>query len=252
MKTGANLLYYKQRRVSFVIYITGDMHGEISRLRSRAARQLKKNDYLIVCGDFGFIWEDSAREKRLLSWLGKRKYHILFVEGTHDNLELINSYPEAEWNGGKVHEISGRLKHLVRGSVFELEGKKIFAFGGGESDDTELRVEDGRWWRDELPTPEVVEDARRNLARHENKVDYIVTHQTGFKLKRFLSMAHNDFNVLDVFFDEIREKCGYSRWFFGAYHINKVIPPADMAVFSAIQAAGQGKTAMAEAGKNRQ
>lgn len=217
-----------------MIYVTGDMHGDISRLRSKAARQLKKDDYLVVCGDFGFIWDNSPKERRLLEWLGRRRYSILFVEGTHDNLDAINAYPQTEWNGGLVHEISGRLKHLVRGSVYELEGKKLFAFGGGESDDTELRVEDGLWWRDELPTPEVVETARQNLARHGNRVDYIVTHQTGFKLKRFLSISHNEYNILDVFFDELREKCRYARWFFGAHHINKIIPPADVAVFSSI------------------
>lgn len=217
-----------------LIYVTGDMHGDISRLKSRAARRIKKNDYLIVCGDFGFIWDGSAREKRLLKWLGKRPYHVLFVEGTHDNLDLLNSYPKAEWNGGTVHEISGNLRHLMRGHIFTLDNYKVFAFGGGESYDADERVTDGKWWRDELPAMEVVENARRNLALHENKVDYIITHQASHKIKRFLSMFDNEFNILDVFFDEVREKCKYSRWFFGGYHINKIIPPLDMAVFNTI------------------
>lgn len=210
------------------------MHGDISRLRSRAARRLKKNDYLIVCGDFGFIWDGSTKEKRMLKWLGKRPYHILFVEGTHDNLDLLNTYPEVEWNGGMVHEISGKLRHLIRGNVFKIDDNKILAFGGGESYDTDERISDGRWWIDELPTPEIVEYARQNLILNENKVDYIITHQASYKIKRFLSMSNNEFNILDVFFDEIREKCKYSRWFFGGYHMNKIIPPLDMAIFNAI------------------
>lgn len=217
-----------------MIYVTGDMHGDISRLKSRAARRLKKNDYLIICGDFGFIWDGSLREKRALKWLGKRPYHVLFVEGTHDNLDLLATYPEAEWNGGVVHEISGKLRHLIRGNIFTIDGYKIFAFGGGESYDADARVLDGKWWHDELPTPEIVECARQNLASHDNTVDYIITHQASYKIKRFLSMSDNEFNILDIFFDMIREKCKYSRWFFGGYHINKVIPPLDTAVFSAI------------------
>lgn len=224
-----------------MIYVTGDMHGDISRLRSRAARRLKKNDYLIVCGDFGFLWDGSDREKRILKWLGKRRYNILFIEGTHDNLDLLEEYPVADWNGGKVHEISGKLRHLIRGHVFELDGKKIFAFGGGESFDADMRIGVSMWWHRELPTPEIVEDAKQNLRAHNNKVDYIITHQTGGRLKRFLSLEERDFNILDVFFDEIRESCGYSRWFFGSYHLNKTIPPSDSALFGAIVPADSGK-----------
>ncbi len=224
-----------------MIYVTGDMHGDISRLRSRSARRLKKNDYLIICGDFGFIWDGSERERRLLKWLGKRRYHVLFVEGTHDNLDLLSRYPVVDWNGGKVHEISGKLRHLIRGQVFELDGNTVFAFGGGESTDVDMRIKDGMWWHEELPTPEIVEIAKENLLKHGNKVDYIVTHQTSSKLKRFLSLENRDFNILDVFFDEIRNTCKYTRWFFGNYHINKIIPPSDSALFSAIVPASSSR-----------
>lgn len=36
-----------------MIYITGDIHGDFSRFKSPLLRKLKKNDALIVCGDFG-------------------------------------------------------------------------------------------------------------------------------------------------------------------------------------------------------
>lgn len=224
-----------------MIYVTGDMHGDISRLRSKAARRLRKNDYLIVCGDFGFIWDGSEKERRLLKWLGKRPYHVLFVEGTHDNLDLLNSYPLVEWNGGMTHELSGKVRHLVRGHVFTLDEAKVFAFGGGESADADVRVQDGMWWHDELPTPEIVEQARQNLQKHGNRVDYIITHQASHKIKRFLSMSNNEFNILDVFFDELRDNCKYTRWFFGNYHINKRIPPSNVALFSAIVPAAPDK-----------
>ena len=215
-----------------MIYVTGDMHGDLRRLRSKAAKKLKKNDYLIVCGDFGFLWEGSKKERRLLKWLGKRKYTILFIEGTHDNLDLINEYPVTDWNGGKVHEISGKLRHLIRGNVFEVDGFKIFAFGGGESDDADLRKH--RWWSDEMPTLEELAAARDNLAKHNNKLDYIFTHQSSRHMKRVITMHDNETNVLDVFFDAVRENCKYKQWFFGGYHINKKIPPSEMALFGAI------------------
>lgn len=118
-----------------MVYVTGDIHGDLSRFKSRELRGLKKNDYLIVCGDFGFLWDGSKEERRILKWIGKRRYHVLFVEGSHDNYRLLLGYPKTPWNGGEIRRISGKLAHLCRGGVFEIDGKTVFAFGGGESED---------------------------------------------------------------------------------------------------------------------
>ena len=114
-----------------MIYVTGDMHGDLERFKTKEIRRLKKGDTLIVCGDFGFVWDGSERERKTLQWIGKRRFTTLFVEGTHDNLDLLAAYPEQEYQGGRVHAISGNLYHLYRGSLFTIEGKRIFAFGGG-------------------------------------------------------------------------------------------------------------------------
>ena len=109
-----------------MIYLTGDTHGGMERFQSKEAKQLKKGDTLIICGDFGFIWDGSKGEEKHLKWLGKRRYTIAFVEGTHDNLDRLAAYPEEEWNGGKIHRISGNLIHLMRGECYRVEGKTIF------------------------------------------------------------------------------------------------------------------------------
>ena len=116
-----------------MIYLTGDLHGDFERFRSKEMKKLKKGDTLIVCGDFGFVWDGSKKEQSILKKLGKSKYQILFIEGTHDNLDLLSQYPQEEWNGGKVRRISGSLLKLERGEVFELEGKRFFAFGAARS-----------------------------------------------------------------------------------------------------------------------
>ena len=72
-----------------MIYITGDLHGEIERLESKAVKKLKKGDTLIVCGDFGFVWDGSEREKKVLKKLGKQKYRILRRTGTADIREFV-------------------------------------------------------------------------------------------------------------------------------------------------------------------
>ena len=44
-----------------------------------------------------------------------------------------------EWNGGKAHKIRDSVLHLMRGEIFDIDNKKIFAFGGARSHD----IQDG-------------------------------------------------------------------------------------------------------------
>ena len=56
-----------------MIYVTGDTHGDLSRFETGGARRLKKNDTVIVCGDFGFLWDGSPKEEKNLEKLRKKK-----------------------------------------------------------------------------------------------------------------------------------------------------------------------------------
>ena len=146
-----------------MIYITGDIHGDFSRFKSPLLRKLRKNDALIVCGDFGFIWNGSEKEKKILKKIGKLPYNVLFVEGSHDNYDLLEDYPEEEWCGGRTRHITGRLRQLMRGQVFEIAEKTVFSFGGGQSDDTVDLIEGENWWRREIPSEHELEEGLRNL-----------------------------------------------------------------------------------------
>ena len=64
-----------------MVYITGDMHGDIDRLYDKQLKKLKSGDTLIVCGDFGFIWDGNSQEAKILEELGSRKYNVCFVDG---------------------------------------------------------------------------------------------------------------------------------------------------------------------------
>ena len=54
------------------IWITGDTHGDFSRLAEGvfpALDRLTKKDCLIVCGDFGGLWQGGSRERKRLDRL---------------------------------------------------------------------------------------------------------------------------------------------------------------------------------------
>ena len=121
-----------------MLFITGDCDKNYSRFEVEnfpQQLQMTKDDYVIVCGNFGAVWygEDVLQkelEERELDWLESLPFSILFLDGNGENFEELNKYPVKEWNGGRVHEIRPGILHLIRGEVFELCGKKIFAFGG--------------------------------------------------------------------------------------------------------------------------
>lgn len=48
---------------------------------------------------------------------------------------MLKAYPVEEWDGGRVQKITDNILHLCRGSLFEIAGRRIFAFGGAESHD---------------------------------------------------------------------------------------------------------------------
>ena len=120
-----------------MIYITGDTHGDIEIFNERRLGHLKKGDTLIITGDFGFIWDNSKSELKNLKKLEKKKFDILFVEGAHENFELLKQYEEAPLHGGTARKIADNIYCLNRGELYSIEEKTIFALGGGLPPETE-------------------------------------------------------------------------------------------------------------------
>ena len=117
-----------------MIYLTGDTHGSFGRF-SKKCFDAESGDFLIICGDFGGIWDGSKNDRYWINWLSEKKYTVLFIDGNHENFDLLNSYPVSEWNGGSVHKITDKLIHLMRGQVYTIEGHRFFTMGGASSHD---------------------------------------------------------------------------------------------------------------------
>ncbi len=215
-----------------MIYVTGDMHGSVSRFEEKAFDKLRSGDILIICGDFGFIWNGDGQEEKILQFMGRQKYKILFIDGCHENFDKLYSYPEDIWCGGKIHRINDNLFHLCRGQVFQIEGNSVFTMGGGYSVDAEIRASRGmRWWEEEMPTKREMENAATVLYEHSLKVDYIITHECPTKVKDLLSKDYNNVNALTSFFDDLCERVTYKHWFFGSMHKDRHISSKHTAVY---------------------
>ncbi|MDR1002053.1 MAG: metallophosphoesterase [Oscillospiraceae bacterium] len=218
-----------------MIFVTGDTHGNPDRFSSKAIGDIQRGDYLIVCGDFGFVWDGGRREERLLRMLSKQRFYILFIDGCHENYDRLYQYPVTEWNGGKVRFIRPNVVHLLRGQVFEIEGNTIFTMGGGVSPDIDLRSQRGtKWWAEETPSTEEMVEAVDNLYKYDLTVDYIVTHECPTKVKELVCNELTCFNAATAFFDELSVQVKYKHWFFGSVHKDRHLSSAHTALFNNI------------------
>ncbi len=222
-----------------MICVIGDTHGDYSRFSHKKIKALGKGDFLIICGDFGFVWDGSAKERQVLKKIGSKRYTTLFLTGSHDNYELLDNYPEEYYLGGKARNICGRLYMLSSGSIFNLDCKSVFVFGGGQAADIDEGFENDRWWEQELPDESRIDEGKAALQSVRNKVDYIFTHEPPASIAEFLQMhgtvspdsAVVPQNRLNIFFDGLKGEVDFKMWFFGKLHRNKLVPPRYHAVF---------------------
>ena len=216
-----------------MVYVTGDFHGDFNRFSSKEMKPLKKSDTLLICGDFGFLWDNSKEEQKIIKKISKLKYNVLFIEGTHDNLDLIDSYPDIAFCGSTAKQIATNIFHLKRGEIYTIEQKNIFVFGGGQTVDMEHQDEGVTWWRAELPSQEDMDRAKENLTKTRGVVDYIVTHECSGKTRDFIHIQENfdTSNHLHLFLDELATECLYKVWYFGHHHLDKTISSKSIALF---------------------
>lgn len=213
------------------------MHGAEERLYSRDFLKLSSGDILIVCGDFGYIWNGGKTEREYIEYLGSRKFTVAFIDGTHDNLDYINSCRLTCWKGGMIHRIHGNLIHLMRGQLFDIDGNTFFTFGGGESTDKDMRIENGLWWKEEIPSPQEMTEGAKNLDEHARRVDYILTHEPPSLVKSAMLLRRGSadrVNKLNGYFEEIDEMCEYKHWYFGSLHEDRLVTPKHTCVFKKI------------------
>ena len=230
------------------LFFTGDTHTPLDILKLNTTnfpiqQDLTKDDNVGIPGDFGLIWnhtetglyvpscpEDTCWTKEELywyKWLNNKNFTTIWVDGNHENFDRLKKYPVEMWNGGRVQKISDSIIHLMRGEIYQIGDIKIFAFGGARSTDrgdatgTSAYDEHKWWWKDELPSMAEMDNARANLAKHNNKVDIVITHALPNKALAF--MGYYEFDRITSFLNDISDNIEFKKWFAGHYHIDRHI-----------------------------
>lgn len=247
-----------------MIYITGDCHRNFNRFSEEnfpEQKEMTKDDYVIICGDFGGVWSIDQRDKaevERMNWLNARPFTTLFVDGNHENFDRLRRFPMMRWKGGKIHRIRPSVYHLMRGQVFEIDDKKFFTFGGAQSHDIQggifeaedpqlkekvreahrlnlpYRVNKVSWWKEELPTESEMEEGLQNLGLHGNKVDFVITHCCASSTLAEFSYGIYKPDFFHRYLEKVKQRCSYRKWFFGHYHMDKDVNGKELLLFEQI------------------
>lgn len=210
-----------------MIYITGDIHRDFSRIY-----KLKKDsdNMLIVLGDVGINYYLNEEDKNCKEHLKKLKLKLFCVRGNHEERpEKISTYKEVEMFGGKVfiEEEYPNLIFAKDGETYNIDGKKILVIGGAYSVDKQYRLLHGyKWFKYEQLTKEEMDTILEKVkGKH---FDIVLTHTCPYKYEpREVFMQGLDQSKVDKsmehFLDEIEENISYDKWYCGHYHTEKQV-----------------------------
>ena len=244
-----------------MIYVTGDTHSDYTRFSTEnfpEQRGMTKEDFVIVCGDFGY-WRDDREQAYWMDWLESKPFTTLFVDGNHENFDLLYRLPRETRYGGEVHVVRPSVLHLMRGQRFTIGGCSVFAMGGAashdirdgilEKDDPQLmekrirlnrqgkrlyRINHVSWWQEELPSDEEYRTAEETLDKWDWEADFIISHCASGNCARQLLGTEYRPDRLTEFFDRLEEKGRFSCWLFGHYHDNRKLDNRHICLYEQI------------------
>lgn len=149
-----------------MIALIGDLHGDFAVIETLSEYVLEDTIF-IQLGDFGFY-------HRVLENWPATKFPVYVIDGNHEDHEyirneLLASVPLHQ----NVVEIKPNLFYVRRGSVVEIDGKRIGFLGGAESVDKYSRLRNGWHWSALESVTDA--DADRMIANGK-AVDMLVTH----------------------------------------------------------------------------
>ena len=230
--------------------ITGDTHIPIDgrKILNINDQGMTKKDNLIICGDFGLIWDQgpSPTEKKWISKIQNKNFTTLFIDGNHDNHDRLNDLQTTEIFNNTVGIVSDNIYYLKRGHIYIINNKTFFCMGGAFSIDAwhlekdlitgkQHKVWDRKpgktWWEKEQPSKEDMLRAINNLESYNWKIDYVITHTCPLNIANtYLATASNHLHPDEVrylsnkksevekYFQILSSEIEFEKWFFGHWH----------------------------------
>ena len=217
-----------------MVYITGDIHGEVYRVSEMIEKyEITPNDVIVILGDVGMNYygnkHGDRRNKKRLNNFG---IPILCIHGNHEmRPETLITYREEPWMGGTVYfeEEFPNLFFAKDGEIYDLEGIKAIAIGGAYSVDKWYRLQRNiHWFPDEQPSVEIKTRVEKKLDDLGWQIDAVLTHTCPYGYiprEAFMSCVDQSTvdNSTELWLDTLEKKLNYKAWYCGHWHIEKRI-----------------------------
>ena len=216
-----------------MIYITGDTHGDFSRLFAFCQRfETTREDIMIILGDAGFNFFGGQRDQNSKHNVSELPITVFSIHGNHEmRPATLPSYRVAEWHGGKVYveDAYPNLLFAMDGEIYDLGGIQTVVIGGAYSVDKFYRLANGwNWWADEQPSDAIKQKVESTLAARNWQVDAVLSHTTPLKyvptevFLTFIDQREVD-KTTEIWLDSIEDRLTYRHWYAGHFHTEKDI-----------------------------
>jgi predicted phosphodiesterase len=183
------------------VLITGDVHCDFPCLRKLIKNE--KPEIVLQVGDFG-VWPGNKKFEILLNTGYKVPVH--FCDGNHEHHEYLKNLESLE--------IAKNVFYQPRGSILEINNKKILFVGGASSRDKSSRTPGHDWFPEEVIS--------RELDLPNEEIDILICHTCPeMLLKEMLKLVGSTDNSPDptrIFLDIVINKYFPEKIYFGHWH----------------------------------
>lgn len=213
-----------------MVYYTGDIHGDISRIKQfcYSNRLYSCDDIVVILGDAGINFYQDSRDDRKKYQLNRIGVTVFCIHGNHEiRPNTLSSYQSKQWLGGTVwyEEAYPNILFGTDGDIYSIGGLSHLVIGGAYSVDKYIRLQNGNyWWADEQPSEEIKRYVELQINQHPS-VDVVLSHTCPYKycppskLDKFYDGTIID-NSTEIWLDTIEHNLDYRYWLCGHWHID--------------------------------
>ena len=242
------------------VYLHGDIHGDVftnfSYKKNPQLRELTEDDFVIIAGDFGAIWDynlNSKSDLNSLSWLNSRPWKTIVVLGNHECWTAYENMPHISpdflYDGTLLqcqymNQIFDNIYIVYDIAILNIENNHILCISGADSNDIDIlldpnesnykytarrlrknncwfRVIGQTWWPQEKINIEKCIDF---LEDHENEhFDLIITHDAPATIYEWFGYNYKA-NDGQKYFKMLQNTLDYDCWCHGHFHFDNGRP----------------------------
>lgn len=242
-----------------MILFSGDTHSFTYKFGNKCnpyTNNLTKDDFIVILGDCGFVWNGSKQDMRSLEFLNGKNCNIICICGNHENYDLIEQMPIINKFGGKVRQcvLNGEtfenIFYIDFPTIIDIDEKHCLVLPKADSHDADVilnrddpdfkqqyfhccrneiffRIKHLSWWEQEKG--DIFEESEFVMAHDNEYFDYILSHDCPELFNDIINSKIDSAigpiisTPREIFFEEIRKTIHFGGWLHGHMHFKDYV-----------------------------